>query len=148
MHGNHGQILHQTSVWSSSHNSCLHQLAWQEETWVRGRYQAPRGCCSGCFQGTGKVLVGLPWWEMDAINVCWCLCPQEVGMTSNPTIQYRLSCDTCLLSWSWPGCPGVTKWMHASWQGGVNSVLPSLPVTASGDADVGDNNCYDKKGCF
>ena len=40
---------------------------------------------------------------------------------------------------------------------GVNSVLPSLPVPASEDTDVGDNkgdddvsdnNCYDKKGCF
>ena len=58
-------------------------------------------------------------------------------MTSNPTIQYLLSFDTCLPSRIWCGCPGVTSW-ETSKLAGVNSVLPSVPILMTHDDD---NDC-------
>lgn len=61
-------------------------------------------------------------------------------MTSNPTIQYLLSFDTCLPSRIWCGCPGVTSW-ETSKLAGVNSVLPSVPILMTHDDDDDDNDC-------
>ena len=79
----------------------------------------------------GRYLRDSSWWETTGINVCPCLLTGS-AMTSNPTIQYLLSCDTCLPSQSWCRCPWCHMlWRQTSWSlSRSHGSVPSHPTMA------------------